>query len=117
MTDNDWRTSVPPFPSEYRASGLLLHVTSLPSPYGVGDLGSSSRCRPEVVAGATARPHWLRKLALSINVVVCRQRVADQSRLSHFGHRLIRGRRRGCPKPRELRPEVPGNASSGERTG
>jgi 4-alpha-glucanotransferase len=42
MTDDDGRTSVPPFPSEYRASGLLLHVTSLPSPYGVGDLGSSA---------------------------------------------------------------------------
>jgi 4-alpha-glucanotransferase len=34
--------SVPPFPPEYRASGLLLHVTSLPSPYGIGDLGSSA---------------------------------------------------------------------------
>jgi 4-alpha-glucanotransferase len=32
----------PPFPPEYRGSGLLLHVTSLPSPYGVGDLGSSA---------------------------------------------------------------------------
>lgn len=42
MADNDGRTSVPPFPSEYRASGLLLHVTSLPSPYGIGDLGSST---------------------------------------------------------------------------
>lgn len=31
--------SVPPFPPDYRASGLLLHVTSLPSPYGIGDLG------------------------------------------------------------------------------
>ena len=31
--------SLPPFPNEYRASGVLLHVTSLPSPYGVGDLG------------------------------------------------------------------------------
>jgi 4-alpha-glucanotransferase len=30
---------IPPFPPEYRASGLLLHVTSLPSPYGIGDLG------------------------------------------------------------------------------
>jgi 4-alpha-glucanotransferase len=30
---------VPPFPPEYRASGLLLHVTSLPSPYGIGDIG------------------------------------------------------------------------------
>src|SRR5271157_2819646 len=29
----------PLFPSDYRASGLLLHVTSLPSPYGIGDLG------------------------------------------------------------------------------
>src|SRR6476620_7031745 len=28
--------SLPPFPAEYRASGLLLHVTSLPSPYGIG---------------------------------------------------------------------------------
>ena len=34
--------SVPPFPPEYRASGLLLHVTSLPSPYGVGDVGPSA---------------------------------------------------------------------------
>jgi 4-alpha-glucanotransferase len=34
--------SVPPFPPEYRASGLLLHVTSLPSPFGIGDLGSSA---------------------------------------------------------------------------
>ena len=34
--------SVPPFPPEYRASGLLLHVTSLPSPYGIGDLGAGA---------------------------------------------------------------------------
>ncbi len=33
---------VPPFPSEYRASGLLLHVTSLPSPYGIGDVGPAA---------------------------------------------------------------------------
>ena len=26
----------------YRGSGVLLHVTSLPSPYGIGDLGSTS---------------------------------------------------------------------------
>jgi 4-alpha-glucanotransferase len=32
----------PPFPSDYRASGLLLHVTSLPSPYGIGDVGPSA---------------------------------------------------------------------------
>jgi 4-alpha-glucanotransferase len=28
-----------PFPPEYRASGLLLHVTSLPSAHGIGDVG------------------------------------------------------------------------------
>src|SRR5260370_16704193 len=27
------------FAPEYRGAGLLLHVTSLPSPYGIGDLG------------------------------------------------------------------------------
>jgi 4-alpha-glucanotransferase len=30
---------ISPFPAEYRASGVLLHVTSLPSRYGIGDLG------------------------------------------------------------------------------
>lgn len=33
---------LPPFPCEYRSSGMLLHVTSLPSPYGIGDLGPSA---------------------------------------------------------------------------
>jgi 4-alpha-glucanotransferase len=31
--------SEPLFPPGYRASGLLLHVTSLPSRYGIGDVG------------------------------------------------------------------------------
>ena len=34
--------SLPPFPAGYRASGVLLHVTSLPSPYGIGDVGPSA---------------------------------------------------------------------------
>ena len=34
--------NLPPFPSSYRASGLLLHVTSLPSPYGIGDVGPTA---------------------------------------------------------------------------
>jgi len=34
--------SLPPFPPEYRASGLLLHVTSLPSRYGIGDVGPAA---------------------------------------------------------------------------
>ncbi|PWT86775.1 MAG: 4-alpha-glucanotransferase [Blastocatellia bacterium] len=32
----------PPFPQDYRASGLLLHVTSLPSPFGIGDVGPAA---------------------------------------------------------------------------
>jgi len=36
---SDGGADVPPFPPEYRASGVLLHVTSLPSAYGIGDLG------------------------------------------------------------------------------
>jgi len=39
MSNGNGRQKAPPFPPEYRASGLLLHVTSLPSPYGIGDLG------------------------------------------------------------------------------
>jgi 4-alpha-glucanotransferase len=34
--------SRPPFPAGYRSSGVLLHVTSLPSPYGIGDVGSAA---------------------------------------------------------------------------
>src|SRR6185369_9784639 len=33
---------LPPFRPDYRASGLLLHVTSLPSPYGIGDVGPAA---------------------------------------------------------------------------
>jgi hypothetical protein len=37
MSD-DTGPNPPPFLSSYRASGLLLHVT-LPSHYGIGDVG------------------------------------------------------------------------------
>src|ERR1051326_5773217 len=42
MSDSSRSFSVPPFALEYRASGLLLHVTSLPSPYGIGDVGPAA---------------------------------------------------------------------------
>lgn len=42
MSGDGGSSNVPPFPSDYHASGLLLHVTSLPSAYGVGDLGPSA---------------------------------------------------------------------------
>jgi len=42
MSSEGGPNSVPLFPSGYRASGVLLHATSLPSPYGIGDLGSAA---------------------------------------------------------------------------
>ena len=39
---SDAGVGIPPFPPGYRASGLLLHVTSLPSAYGIGDLGPAA---------------------------------------------------------------------------
>ena len=39
MSSGNGRQKTRLFPSDYRASGLLLHVTSLPTPYGIGDLG------------------------------------------------------------------------------
>jgi 4-alpha-glucanotransferase len=31
-----------PFSPQYRASGVLVHITSLPSPYGIGDVGPAA---------------------------------------------------------------------------
>src|SRR3984893_1075359 len=42
MTKDNSLSSVLPFPPGYRASGVLLHVASLPSRYGIGDLGPAA---------------------------------------------------------------------------
>jgi 4-alpha-glucanotransferase len=42
MSDNGRLGNLSPFPQKYRASGVLLHVTSLPSPYGIGDMGPTA---------------------------------------------------------------------------
>src|SRR5260370_33765378 len=42
MSDNNHSTSLPPFSPGWRPSGVLLHVTSLPSPYGIGDVGPAA---------------------------------------------------------------------------
>ena len=54
--------SLPPFPPEYRASGLLLHVTSLPSPYGIGDVGPAALAWVDRLHGAGQR--WWQALPL-----------------------------------------------------
>ncbi len=40
--DDHSRMIPPSFPAGYRASGVLLHVASLPSPYGIGDVGPAA---------------------------------------------------------------------------
>jgi 4-alpha-glucanotransferase len=41
-----------PFPEGYRASGVLLHVTSLPSAYGIGDAGPAAYTWVDQLAAA-----------------------------------------------------------------
>jgi 4-alpha-glucanotransferase len=40
------------FPDGYRAAGVLLHFTSFPSPYGIGDLGPSAHEWIDLLAAA-----------------------------------------------------------------
>ena len=42
MSHADRPVGLIPFGSQYRTSGVLLHITSLPSPYGVGDVGPAA---------------------------------------------------------------------------
>ena len=39
MSDSPGLPPAIPFSPHYRAAGVLLHITSLPSPYGIGDFG------------------------------------------------------------------------------
>ena len=43
MIDHSPAVASMPFLSGYRASGILLHITSLPSRFGIGDLGPCAR--------------------------------------------------------------------------
>ena len=56
-----------PFAPKYRASGVLLHVSSLPSPYGIGDVGPAAFATVDRLQAAgqswwqaPARSDWLR---------------------------------------------------------
>ena len=41
-----------------RTSGVLMHITSLPSPYGIGTMGADAR--------AAAWPYWLWRVTLPV---------------------------------------------------
>ena len=88
-----------PFPPEYRASGVLLHVTSLPSPSRHRRSGTrrsglgrpSGRCWPKLVAIAAARPDGIWQLAVSAAFFLCRKRAAGQSGGSDRGRITVPG--------------------------
>ncbi len=42
MTSFEHQNALLPFRPGDRSSGVLMHVTSLPSPYGVGDVGPAA---------------------------------------------------------------------------
>ena len=42
MSDTGRPADLIPFAPHYRASGVLVHITSLPSPYGIGDVGPAA---------------------------------------------------------------------------
>ena len=42
MSDASRTEGLIPFAPHYRASGVLVHITSLPSPYGIGDVGPAA---------------------------------------------------------------------------
>jgi 4-alpha-glucanotransferase len=62
MSESSQPLGVPPFPPAYRASGLLLHVTSLPSAYGVGDVGPGASSWIDRLYGASQS--WWQALPL-----------------------------------------------------
>ena len=84
-----------------RSSGILLHPTSLPGRFGIGDLGPERAGfvdflggrRPEALAGAAARAHRFRRFALSMLFRVGRQSIADQPGAA--GRERLVGRFRG----------------------
>jgi len=52
-----------PFSPQTRSSGVLVHITSLPSPHGIGDLGKAARRWIDRLADAAQ--HWWQMLPLS----------------------------------------------------
>ncbi len=52
LSETKQSTSSSVFPADYRASGLLMHVTSLPSPHGVGSFGPESLAWIDLLADA-----------------------------------------------------------------
>ena len=108
-----------------RRSGVLLHPTSLPGRYGIGDLGPGRVRLPRLpgprhavaVAGPAARPDRLRRLAVRQPVGIRRQPAADLARAADRPGPARRRRRCAelaspASRPRRLRPPAAAQAAS-----
>ena len=73
--------TLPPFPPDYRASGVLLHVTSLPSPYGIGDVASAVAWIDRL---REAGQSWWEALPRSFS-----SDAVDYAAVASFKHRLL----------------------------
>jgi 4-alpha-glucanotransferase len=62
MSDASRPIGVIPFAPQYRSSGILAHITSLPSPYGVGDVGPAAFAMVDRLQAAGQR--WWQALPL-----------------------------------------------------
>ncbi len=62
MNENLPSTEQAACPPGYRAAGLLLHITSLPSPYGIGDMGPGAHAWIDQLA--QAGQSWWQSLPL-----------------------------------------------------
>ena len=60
---NGQSSSKPPTPRQARSAGILLHVTSLPGKYGIGDLGPAAHAFAESLA--RAKQTWWQVLPLT----------------------------------------------------
>lgn len=90
MTSSELQLAFPPFRSGCRTSGVLMHVTSLPSPYGIGDVGPAAfawvgpapRRWPKTVASAAVEADRAWQIALLMPVFFCGKYTAGQPRPS-----------------------------------
>ena len=75
-----------------RSSGILLPVSALPGPCGIGDLGTAAREFIDfLLADPAAQSAGQRALAVSVGVDLCRQHRSAVAGAVH-GARRARGR-------------------------
>ena len=61
-----------------RKSGILMHISSLPSDYGIGTMGKEAffkECKTKVLADSADWSDKLRRFAVSVVFNECRQSV------------------------------------------